>query len=42
VIEVEDRKGRVERIGPVDTLLRNGEATWSVPNVKLLRETIGR
>jgi hypothetical protein len=42
VIEIEDRKGRVERIGPVDTLLRDGESSWSVPNVKLLRETIGR
>jgi hypothetical protein len=42
VIEFEDRKGRVERIGPVDTLLRDGESSWSVPNVKLLRETIGR
>jgi small-conductance mechanosensitive channel len=42
LIEVENRKGRVERIGPVDTLLRDGESTWSIPNVKLLRETLGR
>jgi hypothetical protein len=42
VIEVEDRKGRVERIGPVDTLLRGDDSSWSIPNAKLLRETIGR
>ncbi len=42
VIEVDGRKGQVERIGPVDTLLRDGESSWSIPNAKLLRETIGR
>jgi hypothetical protein len=42
VIEVEGRKGRVERIGPVDTVIRDGESSWSIPNSKLLRETIGR
>lgn len=42
VIEVEDRRGRVERIGFVDMLLRDGESSWSIPNVKLLRETVGR
>ena len=42
VIEVENRKGRLERIGPVDTLLRDGESSWSIPNVKLLRETVSR
>jgi hypothetical protein len=42
VIEVGGRKGRVERIGPIGTLIRNGESAWSIPNMTLLREMIGR
>jgi hypothetical protein len=41
-IEVAGRRGVVERIGPTDTLLRNGEESWSVPNRRLLEEVVGR
>lgn len=41
-LEVDGRRGVVERVGPVDTLLRDGERTWSVPNARLLEEVTGR
>jgi hypothetical protein len=42
MIEVQGRRGMVERIGPVDTLLKDEQGTWSIPNARLLEETIGR
>ena len=43
VVEVDGRRGRVERVGPVDTLFRDeAERAWSVPNARLLEATIGR
>lgn len=41
-VEVAGRRGVVERIGPTDTLLRNGDESWSIPNHQLLEQVIGR
>jgi len=41
-VEVEGRRGMVERVGPTDTLLRDGEEAWSIPNGRLLEQTVGR
>lgn len=41
-VEVEGQRGVVERIGATDTLLRNGEQRWSVPNGRLLEHVILR
>ena len=35
-VEVGGERGIVERIGATDTLFRNGEESWSIPNAKLL------
>ncbi len=37
-IEVQGRTGVVEEVGPVSTLLRVDDRTWSVPNGRLLEE----
>lgn len=42
VVETANRRGRVERIGSVDTLFRDAEGSWSVPNAILLNETLVR
>ena len=42
VVEVEGRRGTVERVGAIDTLLRDDERAWSIPNARLLDTTIGR
>jgi len=41
-VEVRGRSGVVERVGPVDTLFRDGEHTWSCPNAQLLEEVVQR
>lgn len=41
-VEIEGQRGVVERIGAIDTLLRNGEKVWSVPNAKLLNLVVAR
>jgi hypothetical protein len=41
-IEIDGQRGVVERVGAVDTLLRDEEQSWSVPNGKLLEETVIR
>jgi hypothetical protein len=41
-VEVSGRRGVVERVGAVDTLVRDGEHTWSIPNGRLLEEIVGR
>lgn len=35
-VEIDGSRGIVERIGATDTLFRNGEESWSVPNARLL------
>lgn len=35
-VEIEGKRGVIERIGPTDTLLRDGEKRWSVPNAQLI------
>jgi hypothetical protein len=41
-IEVDGRRGVVERIGPIDTLLRDGDTRWSIPNGELMERVIQR
>lgn len=41
-VSVAGRRGRVERIGPVETLFRDDTHTWSIPNAQLLAEVIER
>ncbi|MDH3222154.1 MAG: hypothetical protein OEO23_00450 [Gemmatimonadota bacterium] len=41
-VEVEGKKGTVERVGPVDTLLLDEQGSWSIPNGVLLDEVILR
>ena len=39
-IEVGGQRGTVEQIGPIATKLRDGERSFSIPNTRLLEETI--
>jgi hypothetical protein len=41
-VEVAGRRGVVERVGAVDTLLRDEERAWSIPNSRLLDEIVLR
>lgn len=41
-VEVDGERGVVERIGAIDTVLRNGDRTWSVPNARLMNQTVIR
>jgi len=41
-VEIDGRRGFVERVGAVDTILRDGEKRWSIPNAQLLERTVGR
>jgi hypothetical protein len=41
-IEVDGRRGVVERVGAVDTLLRNETGAWSIPNGRLMEEVVVR
>lgn len=41
-VEIDGERGVVERIGAIDTVLRNGDRTWSVPNAKLINQTVIR
>jgi hypothetical protein len=41
-VEIEGRRGILERIGPTDTLFRGPDASWSVPNARLLEMTVMR
>lgn len=41
-VEIGGERGIVERIGPTDTLLRNGERKWSIPNAHLLEQVVIR
>jgi len=41
-IEVGGRRGIVERVGAVDTLISDGDHRFSVPNAKLLEEVVVR
>lgn len=41
-VEFGGRRGILERVGAVDTLLRDGDRTWSVPNGRLLEEVVER
>lgn len=41
-VEVGGRRGVVQRVGATDTLLRDGERQWSVPNAQLLETIVER
>jgi hypothetical protein len=41
-VEIDGKRGVIERIGPTDTLLRDGEKRWSVPNGQLIEHVVGR
>jgi hypothetical protein len=41
-IGIGDQRGFVERVGAVDTLVRDDERSWSIPNGKLLEEIVVR
>jgi hypothetical protein len=41
-VQIGDRRGVVQRVGATDTLLRNGDAQWSVPNAQILEQIIVR
>jgi hypothetical protein len=41
-MEVAGERGVVDQIGPIYTVFRDGERTWSVPNSRLMEEVIKR
>jgi hypothetical protein len=41
-VEIDGERGIVERVGPTDTLLKNGDRRWSVPNGQLLERIVLR
>jgi hypothetical protein len=41
-VEIGSRRGVVERVGATETLLRDGENSWSIPNGRLLEEIVDR
>jgi len=41
-VEVGGRRGFVDRVGAVDTLLRGDDGSWSIPNARLLDEIVVR
>ena len=41
-VEVRGKRGVVERVGSVDTLFRDADSTWTVPNAQLIEESIVR
>jgi small-conductance mechanosensitive channel len=41
-VEIEGRRGVVQRIGATDTLLRNGAESWSIPNAQLIERVVTR
>jgi hypothetical protein len=42
VVELGGLRGVVERIGPIDTVLRGEDHSWSIPNARLLDEVVTR
>jgi len=41
-VEVAGERGVVEQIGPICTVFRDGDRTWSMPNTRLLDEIVRR
>jgi hypothetical protein len=39
-VEVGGQRGVIERVGAVDTLVRDGEQSWSIPNGRLIEEIV--
>ena len=41
-LEVRGNKGSVDHVGPLETVVRNGDRLWSIPNAALMEETVLR
>ena len=41
-VEVAGHRGVVQRVGATDTLLRNGDESWSIPNAQLIEHVVHR
>jgi len=41
-VEVQGRRGVVERVGSVDTVFKDGDREWSIPNSQLIDEIVAR
>ena len=41
-VQIGERRGVVQRVGATETLLRDGDVQWSVPNGRLLEEVVVR
>jgi len=41
-ITIRGKRGRIERVGPIDTLLRSDDELWSIPNGTLIDEVVVR
>jgi len=41
-VEIGGQRGVVQRVGATDTVLRDGERIWSVPNARLLEDVVVR
>ncbi len=41
-ITIQGRRGQIERVGPIDTLLRTDDEMWSIPNARLIDEVLIR
>jgi hypothetical protein len=39
-VEIDGRRGVVERVGPTDTVFRDGDKKWSLPNAQLLENVV--
>ena len=42
LLEIDGHKGRLERVGAVDTLIQGAETSWSIPNAQLLDKVVVR
>jgi len=41
-VQIGERRGVVQRVGATETLLRDGEVQWSVPNAQILEQVVLR
>ena len=41
-VQVRGHKGSVEHVGPLETLVRDGRESWSIPNAALMDEVVQR
>ena len=41
-VDVGGRQGSLERVGPVDSLFRTNDGSWSIPNRQLMASIVER